>query len=530
MTEGDKAELDTILADPMKFAELPAEIGRIVRSEGATQVFSFMHLRLTENLESARDGVRIDEKRLFKSIMGVCISIACHSDQGVQKENLEGLLKEIFERDYPDLVNFFLLCELSYLDQFLGNFDQRKSLYDAIVEHFGKKFAASPPFLDYFFAWQLVSRIDGLVKESRDGARPKMEVIIVGSVKGGVGKTMTAMAMASYLQKKKNAKVAIVDLDVSGPTMQFNLNVPAVSEALRPKVNGWEWGQGSKWVYPTFLDLISDPLLDSDASKDTLLDKIPLRAFDSGTNPEELSVVLLPDSLTVTGMHVASRYFNTLERVDVLQASRKIFSQLATDHDYAIVDLGPGLFGTNGTMITWIVRNFWTSLVLVSSPRTFDVANSLYEGSWLSAKGYLPWKRNVLQLLNMWPNAKRSVNDVMSIAINGGFRSILDTNLRPSNELSGANWPLSSDFITFWRLRSFLYKIAIDVAEENMPRLQSQINKLRFEIQTLPYSDKMRTISYAGDSSAGAIDFSDLRENAKDWYESLEQILGQWLQ
>jgi len=524
MKEAHVKKLQTILSDPKQYSELAAEVGRLMVEDNPVDVYDWLRVSLKEELGRNSLLSGIDRTKTFKLIMALCILIACQGDDKSQENYLQQFLADFASTSRHDIANFFVLCELSYLDQFLSGLPQRQSLYNAIVDRF-KKFSASPPFLDYFFAWRVVAEIDKLLKKEPDKPRSKMEVVIIGSIKGGVGKTITTVALANYLCTARKARVALVDFDVSGPTLQYNLNVRSVSDALKPKVNGWDWSKSSKWVYPTFLDLVSHPLFASDRTSETLPSKIPLDATDIKGEPSRLSVVLLPDSLTVTGIYVASRYFNTLERVDVLQAAEKIFTHLGRHYDYAIIDMGPGLFGTNGTLITWMVENYNASFILLSSPRMFGVANSMYEGSWLSAKGYLPWKRNILQLLNMWPVDGDDVNTLMSRSINKCLSTILHNG---DDEKQGLS---SADFISFWRLRSFLYKIAIDTVEGNMPRSDSQINKLRYEIKTLPYDEDLRTIMYPNEDpneeKLGALDFADMR--TKKWYLKFKGIMDDWL-
>src|SRR4029077_13038397 len=273
--------------------------------------------------------------------------------------------------------------------------------------------------------------------------------------------------------------VALIDLDPSGPTLQYNFNVPTIAKALATNPERWPPNPDpdSDWSYPTFDDLV-------DLGTDPSLAVAAASGHDDNEWLNKLSVTVLPDSLTVTGIFVASKFFNSVERIKILTALDDLILKIKKKHGekiYVIIDLGPGMFGTNGTLFRYMSSKYHTSMILMSSPRSFDIANSMYEGIWLSAQGFLLWNRNVLQLLNMWPpegtESETHVNDYMAEFIEDYFTRILDSDFsaQPNGKVASAN------YIMFWRLRSYVYKIAVDQAEGEtpVPRSDSK-NKLRY--------------------------------------------------
>jgi hypothetical protein len=324
-------------------------------------------------------------------------------------------------------------------------------------------------------------------------------------------------------QTDKEANVVLIDLDASGPTVQFNLDIEDISEALsmNPRKGRTNQRFGQQWPYPTFLDVMGVRASDSRLKpKDVLL---PVTRSDiDHTGNSRLFAVTLPDSPTVTGLSFTSKYYAVGARREILRGLERLLDEISASKDpkfkYVILDLGPGLFGTNGTLFTWLSDQYFTSLVLLSSPRSFDLASSLYEAFWLSAPKYLPFDRPILHFLNMWPAKHRGFKELLGRHANNYFDKILkfdfDEEQREVQRLSSAT------YIMYWRLRSFVYKLALDkIFEKNPDR------KPTLTMMPLQYDDSIRRLLHASDLEK--VDLDALRKTA--WYKQFSKAMDWWL-
>jgi hypothetical protein len=527
------------------FAEVAQLVGALAFNERSNDTMALLLQELNAVLANTTDTASCI-KKIFKLVMGISVNIAC-VDHKKQTEFLHksffSMLDKQFSK-YPAYIRFLILSELAYLDQSLATVKLRKILHKKISSPF-KEFAESNAYLDYATAWALAEDIER--SSPKTDKAEGIEVILVGSVKGGVGKTIAAIGLAKYLVEEMHAsRVALVDLDPSGPTLQYNFHVPKVSEALgtnpkhRPKNRA-----GRPWSYPTFVDLFY-PAPNAGTDRLATAKGLALNVARPPCGNEaksrkawswlsRLSITPLPDSLTVTGLFVATRFFSTFDRAEILEGLDEVIGALpsptAGGKTYVIVDLGPGLFGTNGTLFRHITSRYPTSLILLSSPRSFDVANSMYEGIWLSAPSRLRWQRSVLQLLNMWPPRKvrpwRSINDYMGKFIDDYFTAVLDDDFRSANHASTG--VASAKYIMFWRLRSYVYQIAFDNVERSAASArtsQRQMKKLRYEIKKLPYDKSIWTLLQPTDLGAVAL---DVLSPSNLWYAGLRRVMNDWL-
>jgi hypothetical protein len=86
----------------------------------------------------------------------------------------------------------------------------------------------------------------------------------------------------------------------------------------------------------------------------------------------------------------------------------------------------------------------------------------------------------------------------------------------PSDNAS--NRPDSGHYIMFWRLRSYLYKVALDC-------VRAKAFENQYEIMPLRYEDEIRTL--AQDKSLKAIRMDDL--TASSWYaQDLKNAINKW--
>jgi len=509
----------------LEFSEFAVQIGQLskteVEKEGIYREYSH---RLESILFSRRKG-RGNQEQEFKIILGLSLLIACEP-----KEHQANRLQEVFldllrrlgkDKNYAPDIYYMLLCELTYLDQFLKELDLRRTLHDALPTHF-RKFPKSPAYTDYDTGWSLSDQYEEYAESTKaDQHRSDdLQIILVGSVKGGVGKTLISIALAHHLihhEKNQAARVALLDLDSSGPTLQYNLDIPDVAKGLSAWREPTEKGHTGTWTYPTFADLLMQ-------IKKTHVGTTLLTVNDKDQRIESrLRAIVLPDSPNVTGIELATNYSNPFESPNVIVALRSLIEKRADrlpdgkrgfNFTHLVIDLGPGLFGTNGLLFTWLTTQYPTSLLLVSSPRAFDLATSLYESVWLSTPQYLSWNRPIMQFLNMWSGPPDKIDDLLQDKTNKTLKKVL-----AREDLT------STDCIMFWRLREFLYGVAVKNASG---AISTDTQKLgdRYNIRALPYDNELRELLHSLD--LGPLQVSKIAGTT--WYKSFESIIREWFE
>lgn len=516
--------LEESLDDSVLIAEFASFVGRQASKPTHTAAFNWYCGQL-EGLKSSHCDAWDAKaaRRAFKVILAISLLICCHRSANAQEPDEQrpllesSLIAALHNVKLHKYLTNFILCELSYLDQFLQRYRTREFVYESI-KSLRIDFPNSSSFVDYDLGWKFLNQIRDDVLKDEAGEIPSagthdkdFQVLLVSSVKGGVGKSTVALALAQYLVDRDNSKVALLDLDASGPTLQYNLNIPDVMDglSLKPQHSANE----PKWPYPTFADAIID--VDRDKPLEAAqLDALLLSGSGHNFNKsDQIAAVLLPDSPTVTTIQVTSKYFNNNEWADILIPLKRLMDHIrAREYKYVVLDLGPGLFGTNGALFSSLMAKYSTSLILMSSPRTFDIASALYEGFWLGAETSLPWQRQILQLLNFWPEEDKDINSRFDALINKYYLSAFD------RDFDGVKGDFTSGkSILFWRLRSYLYKLAIE---------QNAASPII--MRPLQYDKKLR--AKLGSNGAGTLDFKNLRESTwykqdfvpavKDWLES----------
>jgi MinD-like ATPase involved in chromosome partitioning or flagellar assembly len=518
--------LDKLLG--LGFCEFAREIGRRSQIHGENNTLHKEFFAELNNMLSGRKKTGRGQEAEFKVILGLSLLIACESEQRQDGRLTESFLRILDKIDTKSVRSrqllYLILCELTYLDQFLRDPDIRQKLHGILIDRF-KIFPDSPSFKDYDTGWRLSEMNERLVS-GRSNAADKaedLEIILVGSVKGGVGKTLISIALAHALLDRKDARIALLDMDSSGPTLQYNLDIPAVSQGLSTAPRSRDDPDAREWSYPTFAELIR-PIENAPAQN------VLLPVNDSnGKNQPRLRAVVLPDSPTVTGTTVAPKYFNPLESSKPILAIAELIKRRRDrgrntppfNFNYLIIDLGPGLFGTNGLLFSWLTSRYQTSLLLVSSPRAFDLATTLYESVWLSAPKYMQWKRPILQFLNMWPDKDKTVQTMLNEKTNDTLAKVL----RPEPGIS------STDYIMFWRLREYLYVEAVRMASGDITTEAGEQLGERYNIKPLCYDDQLRGLLHSPE--LGPLNLDGVKGVdgivTTTWYKEFKSFVNHWL-
>jgi hypothetical protein len=520
--------LDKLLG--LDFCEFAREIGRLSQIHGENntlhkEFFGELNDMLWGKKKSAKG-----QEAEFKVILGLSLLIACEEKKRQGRRLTESFLSTLDRIDTkPDRSRrllYLILCELTYLDQFLRDPDIRNKLRSILIDRF-KAFPDSPSFKDYDTGWRLSESNEKIVSgRSRADKVHDLQIILVGSVKGGVGKTLISIALAQALLKRKDARIALLDLDSSGPTLQYNLDIPAVSQGLSTAPKSQDDPDAREWSYPTFAELIR-PIENAPAQN------VLLPVNDSkGRNQPRLRAVVLPDSPTVTGTTVAPKYSNPLESSKPILAIADLIksrgkrgrSTAAFNFNYLIIDLGPGLFGTNGLLFSWLTSRYHTSLLLVSSPRAFDLATTLYESVWLSAPEYMDWKLPILQFLNMW-SGPGNVQTMLNERTNDTLRRVLN---RPATGARSEPRISSTDYIMFWRLREYLYVEAARTASGDITTEAEEQLGERYNIKPLPYDDQLRGLLHSPKLGPLNLDGVEGIVTTK-WYAEFKFFVDNWL-
>lgn len=450
---------------------------------------------------------------LFKAQLGLGIIVAC-LDETKQAELIETAFLEPLrsQGNSKTLDKRLLLLELAYLDQHIKR-TIRFHVYDEI-QRLCQADPWSPAIRDYLLAWEMLRRGPDIAKATPTRKRQAPNVFVVASAKGGVGKSIVAAALLTYLAEEKLESTAIVDLDSSGPSTQFYFDIPGITKAI-PLLPSHEPASNSKWCYSSFLD-ICEAASSSSSSPAELAEVINNSIYQLGREDNRAAVVL-PDSLTF------SAELDTLSiveagRVEILLALRTLLDTLSgatstTGNRYknVIIDFRAGLYGSNGIVFRSLCRKFPCSAIIVSSPRATDFTTCLYESTWLSAAGEFEWEGLVTNLVNMWPSTECSdfwstVDRWADVWLSTAIAASL-TKGEPSLS-SGAQ-------IYAWRIWSYLYHRGLDA-----------VGKASSTIQALPDDDDIRYLTSAEATSARAAAINAVRPlelkalSESNWYRN----------
>jgi len=465
----------------------------------------------------------------FKCILGLGIYVAASRDASKQEDRLRRTLLRLAHNENSecsDEVSRLALCEIAFVDQYLSGRKGRgrKSLRETVyaeVAPLMEKDRWAPAIRDYLVGWQLTWAREDRSYKRLGKTRQKQNLVVVGSVKGGVGKSLIAAALTRYLAKK--SRTLLIDLDFSGATAQYLFHIPSVSEALAAMPKGGRNGKTSpRWVYYTFsdvlpwpLDLVMSPSLSREERKSEA-ESLILHPKDA----EAIGVCLLPDSPTYCAL-VSALTHKELDRDDFITGLEAVLDASAdAKHSYknVIIDLGPGLYGMNGPVLRWLSNQYSTQAIIVSSPRSCDLATSLYESAWLAAQGDFGWRKGkpILHLVNMLPAEQQIssgesdlpeqfacyVDDLANRCVMSAIRS---------NTLCDSGSMHTANQVYAWRMWTYLYLVGVPWAQH------------RLRLHVLPEEPKFRRIQNPMLEGRDDVQFVDSHSLVEDneWFPYL---------
>src|SRR4029077_16158486 len=194
-TPFDKEALLIAINSEGDFVATAKLVGSEARNGNAQAAFEILVAELIAHL--ADEATKNKAKKTFKLSMAIGLVIAC-LDAPEQKVLLKDYFSKVLTQfaNYPEYAKCFILSELAYLDQSLAGIDLRREVHKEINEKKTETFVRSNAYIDYNVAWELVERINesNEVKAAEKATKlDGIEVLLVASVKGGVGKTITTI-------------------------------------------------------------------------------------------------------------------------------------------------------------------------------------------------------------------------------------------------------------------------------------------------------------------------------------------------
>lgn len=455
--------------------------------------------------------------------LGLAVGILITSQSSADKQ-IE-LCKQTFDLMLIDKSNqigprskLLLLTELCYMDQFVEG-KTRQHINDTHGDTL-KKHSWSPAIKDYLLAWQQgdtfrrLKAFAGLPSKEK----PKPRVILVISAKGGTGKSITSVAIAKFLLSREK-RVGLIDLDDSGPTMQYLFNIPEVVEGMNELPN-LESIEKFAWCYPTFLDVLNVQNESSNYSNIDLL-KMAEDVILSCKDEPKLSAILLPESPTYCAK--IARAWAQDHSGKIIRALSACISALESkkDCEYVIIDFGPGVYGTNGAILKWASNYLNATPIVLTSSRASDIATSIYETPWLAAKYEFEWCTPLLHFINRWPYEESCVSKILKWA-NHSVSDAIEASLEgKKTDVSSATLIHSK---RFWPI---MYQNALDEYRDD----DEAVFKTTQVLAQLPEDDTVRQLStLSGDceqNTSFKVKLDQLDNNT--WYTALSLQLERHL-
>ena len=528
----------------LHLVELAGTVGDIAAQEKKSDaLLNFLMDRLTElkqeEHKQPKNSFSFDFfVKCWKVVLALGILVASQEKPGKQKDLLDdSLLKIVKDKDkkdrdfpWPNLCSRLALSELTYVDQYLHSFTDKENTHaekKINVRRYCKEKILklckndpwASPIRDYVMnieAWDVRTKFSRKIPELEEEESQKLpEMYAICSVKGGVGKTITAIGLFNHLEQNMKKKVLLIDVDISGPTLQFHLNIPNCVKALSAVPSPQnppqeildedededEYEGSFVWSYPSFSSVYQ--VRNDDSKKMTEAQKAFLsishkESFLKISPPSKGRVVCLPDSPTLCGRLDTDLRWEHFREYVALQKTLSPMLETAKKQrfDYVILDFSPGLVGRNGPILRWLCEHYRTRLLLVSSTRAPDLATALYDGTWAAAEGEFKWYKSVVHLINMWPEEQqqRNLNTIPIIwlllrEINS-IAGILFLRRSPTLEKVLEDWTedfavrairtnlksawnsnTSASQIYFWRMWCYLYLHGIKKRSKRMMRI-----------------------------------------------------------
>jgi hypothetical protein len=511
MDEKEIEELKELIRDDTgKYSSLAELIGKCAASGYSDYIKGLLKEEL-EYLQDKRWGEQQKNpawiRRQFKIAIGMGILIASQEEAS----NQLSLVGELIEPVMQDTVNKYsyasreyIRVEMTYADQFVA-WETRKKLKQLIDTPAGHDWA--PAFKDYKQGWKLLELFTQGEKDSVvSKGRGDINIFVVGSAKGGVGKSVSALTLFKYLSEIRKQKTVLLDFDASGPSVQYFLNVPDVARILScvpRRINHTD--AKSAWSYWTLLDLQRLAI-----HRETDDSAIARAAFNSIYYLDESkcqAVVLLPDSPTFC-QEIAAARDDQYAREGIIRLFQ-IFFQTISEEKFinAIVDMGPGLYGTNGLFMRWLSRNYKSRLIIISSPRIGDLSNSLYESSWIAAEGEFAWQPPILHFINMW-REDEEFDDRMS----NWADKCVELSVRKAIDENNIDCSSGSQIYS-WRMWTYFYLLGV-----------KRFSK-RMALEHLFESEQMRHAVSPPHSQEKPFKCDDVFRPGNPWYDKLCNIL-----
>jgi hypothetical protein len=459
------------------------------------------------------------------TLLAMCLLISA-SPEKTHKDDLDDSLIMLSQRkpvklksgknytavpETADASNF----HLSYLDQFVSP-EGRKTINNQLRKLTQQQVAAYPPIFDYRYAWQQMEDFDRIfqrigIPSQHQASKPNVYMFM--SVKGGVGKTSTALAFATYLLERQK-KCGIFDLDFSGPSLQFHLDIREISPELR--LGNQPRALTGAWVYPCFYDLLEETRRSS-AQRESHIQPIlngRSAAEQSERSEAELNypALVLPDSPTINSV-LSQKWDSPKGREELIPAIRRALGAfVAAGVEHVAIDMRPGLYGANGFFLRYISACYPTRLILMGTPRLSDFATSVYECSWLSASREFKWAGPTEYVINLW-NRKRVAEFPPELD------EWADDCVKATTEVDHESaLPKTSGLhIHAQRIWPYFYYRA------ELPRTASR----RVNISVLGSEKKVRELQDLSERSFG-VNIGTLRET--DWYRGLRDVFARVLE
>jgi hypothetical protein len=409
MTDRHVADLEKLLQEQSGFSYFAAAVGKVVKEGGDEASQQLKDFLVSELTRIGADDVALTAERLsvikhFKLGLGLGILVAGQPSLERQRQYLQESFGVLLQKTRLSKASrLLLLTEICYMDQFLDG-----NLRPELNKQFGpalKEDNWSPAIRDYLEAWSKSETHREYLNELGPAKEVSPKLITVMSAKGGTGKSITAAAAVHHLLEK-NKVVGLIDLDATGPTAQYIYSIKQVKESMSELPPDSATTSNAAWCFPTFLDVLRAcekrrELSFYDQPEVSALEVVAAEgAVLDCASGLQLLFVCLPESPTFCA-EVARHWSDGSPEILINAVDHCIQALKSRGCEYVVLDLAPGVYGTNGRLVRWLTK-YPTLPILLTSSRASDVATSIYEAPWLSSRYEFDWDGPMLHLVNRW--------------------------------------------------------------------------------------------------------------------------------